>query len=418
MSLPVFFGEREVGVLTRTDTGLRFDYGARWAALRSAFPVSVSLPMDGRLETDPSRALAWFWNLLPEEEQLHMLGSLLQRAPSDIYGLLEKIGRETAGALSIGGPERDGRYRALDGDEFHRILRALPARPFLADERDVTMSLAGAQSKLAVAVFGNEIHLPLGGAASTHIVKPASARLYATVENEAFCMMLAKAVGIDTPDVSVGRTGDLKYLLVKRYDRERTKSKARPVRRLHQEDAAQALGLPPTKKYEKGGGASWSDLIKLVDEHSVRKVQDRIALLDRAIFNVATHNTDAHAKNYSFFVTRAGLALAPGYDLMTSLPFPDITQNMAMTVGGANRARHILRKHWRRFAASAGYSPAGAASRAAALSERIAEAVPGVIERLARNPVVDRTALAHIAEHVASCARIVAENARREDETA
>ena len=71
------------------------------------------------------------------------------------------------------------------------------------------MSLAGAQSKLAVAVFDRQISLPLHGAASTHILKPASDRLYATVENELLCMRLAQRIGLRVAPTSMGLADEL-----------------------------------------------------------------------------------------------------------------------------------------------------------------------------------------------------------------
>jgi serine/threonine-protein kinase HipA len=77
----------------------------------------------------------------------------------------------------------------------------------------------GAQSKKVVAVIDGQIMLPVGGAASTHIIKPASDRLTASVENELLCMRLAAALGIPTAEVSYGEAEGGPYLLVRRYDR-------------------------------------------------------------------------------------------------------------------------------------------------------------------------------------------------------
>ncbi|MFT3810809.1 MAG: type II toxin-antitoxin system HipA family toxin [Micropepsaceae bacterium] len=409
MSLPVFFQAQQVGTLTETAIGLSFAYAPAWIARKSSFPVSISLPFSGI--TDEA-ATAWFWNLLPEEEQLQLLGQRLHIASTDIFGLLERLGRETAGALSIGGPENEGAYRPLPAEELGVALAALPERPLLADEPEITMSLAGAQSKMTIAQFGGEDFLPLSGAASTHILKPESKRLYASVENEAFCMMLSRKVGIDTARVEMRKAGDTRYLQVERYDR--TPGRNRKVQRRHQEDAAQALGLPPTRKYETRGGASWADIIALVDAHSTRKAHDRLALLDRAIFNTAIHNTDAHAKNFSFFVTRQGIDLAPTYDLMTSLIYPRVTTNMAMEIGGSKRAAHTLKKHWIRFAEATGYAPASVAARAAALAAAVAGAAEAVEAELLGNPLASSIALREIRTHIETNARIVAANAGRD----
>ena len=108
------------------------------------------------------------------------------------------------------------------------------------------MSLAGVQSKLAVAVDEEgRICIPMNGSPSTHILKPDSPRLPGGVQNEAFCLSLARRMKIPTPTVTTGRAGERTYLLVKRYDRTDVGGR---WRRLHQEDYCQALGMPPSAK--------------------------------------------------------------------------------------------------------------------------------------------------------------------------
>jgi serine/threonine-protein kinase HipA len=101
-------------------------------------------------------------------------------------------------------------------------------------DEGVSMSLAGAQTKLAVAVDElGQICIPMNGSPSTHILKPDAPRLWGGVQNEAFCLTLAKRMGIPTPEIITGHAGKRTYLLVKRYDR---KELAGRWRRLHQED--------------------------------------------------------------------------------------------------------------------------------------------------------------------------------------
>lgn len=104
--------------------------------------------------------------------------------------MLEQIGGECAGAVTFipagqALPKRDYHYRKLDAKELAGILRELPKRPLLAGEKGIRLSLAGAQVKVAVRIEGDEVSLPLGGAPSTHILKPAMERLAGVVSNEA-----------------------------------------------------------------------------------------------------------------------------------------------------------------------------------------------------------------------------------------
>src|SRR5215475_6742614 len=112
--LPVFFEDRLVGQIEEDGQGLSFAYSPDWLTDEHNFSISLSMPL--RADVYPAEtATPWFANLLPEDQQLAQIGRLLGRSQADVYGLLEKIGRETAGALSIGGSEPidDADYKEL-----------------------------------------------------------------------------------------------------------------------------------------------------------------------------------------------------------------------------------------------------------------------------------------------------------------
>ena len=114
---------------------------------------------------------------------MRTLGQLLGMARSDVIGLLSATGGDTAGALSIGQPGSD-RLSSMEADRHARktlraVIDELPNKPFLVGEEGVSMSLAGAQTKLAVAVDQDgRICIPMNGSPSTHILKPDSPRLW------------------------------------------------------------------------------------------------------------------------------------------------------------------------------------------------------------------------------------------------
>jgi hypothetical protein len=104
------------------------------------------------------------------------------------------------------------------------------------------MSLAGVQDKLPVYLDQDgRIGIPLDGTPSTHILKPDIKRLAGSVTNEAFCMTLAKLCGLGAAEVTLGRAGKRDYFLVRRYDR--VSDGQGIIRRIHQEDFCQLLGL-------------------------------------------------------------------------------------------------------------------------------------------------------------------------------
>jgi len=410
--LPVYYQSDLVGEIEQTGVGLSFAYARTWIEEPASFAISLTMPL--RAEAYPAEiATPWFANLLPEDRILEQIARLLGRSQSDAYGLLEQIGRETAGALSIGGPQSPDRaaYRALDEGALADVIARLPARPLLAGEPEVTISLAGAQTKITVAVFDGKISLPLRGAASTHILKPESERLYATLENELLCMRLAAAVGLSAAPVAMASANGRRYLLVQRYDRH-VLAPGR-VRRDHQEDFCQALGRYPTQKYEARRGPGLADIFRLIGQHSRQSARDRLSLLDLVIFGCCIGDTDRHAKNYSLVLDRRGPSLAPGYDLISALAYDGITRNLAMQIAGRNRAEHLQRRHWERFAREVGLSPAATVRRVEQLAKAIAERADAVAGELAASYPAEPRALRLFAGAIRERSERVASNSVR-----
>ena len=215
--LPVYFEQRLVGTIDVDRDGPSFTYSRDWIGLRGAFPISISMPL--KSERIPSSVfLPWAANLLPENEQLRTLGQILGMARGDVIGLLSAIGGDTAGALSIGQPGRTASVQwqpVSNPEDLERIINELPKKPFLVGEEGVSMSLAGVQTKLAVAVDeAGRVCIPMNGSPSTHILKPDSQNLWGGVQNEAFCLTLAKRMKLPTPNVTTGQAGKRTYLLV------------------------------------------------------------------------------------------------------------------------------------------------------------------------------------------------------------
>src|SRR5262249_5124826 len=178
--LPVYFEQRLVGTIGMGGREPGFSYDRRWIETKGAFPISTTMPLSTeRIGADTF--LPWAANLLPENEQLRAVGQFLGMAPGDVIGLLSAIGRDTACALTIGTLVWTVAvaWRVVKGPEDpERIIVELPNKPFLVGDEGVSMSLAGVQSKLAVAVDDmGRICVPLEGSPSTHILKPDAERL-------------------------------------------------------------------------------------------------------------------------------------------------------------------------------------------------------------------------------------------------
>ncbi|WP_062348007.1 type II toxin-antitoxin system HipA family toxin [Novosphingobium sp. CCH12-A3] len=378
MDLPVHYEDRLVATISADAQGTRLAYADAWGSSADNFSVSLAMPI--RPEPyEGDRVLPWLMNLLPEGEPLRAMTRALGAAPEDVLGLIARTGNDLAGALSIAPQQLRGEqgYRPIpDAAALERIIEELPARPFLVGEDGVSMSLAGAQEKLPVAIINGQIAVPINGAPSTHILKPDNPRLPGSVQNEALCMVLARRIGLNVAPVTTGVAGERSYLLVERYDRTGTGNN---VRRLHQEDFCQALGRPPAAKYEFNGtgtrGPSIADMFALVRQHMTARDINR--LLDAVIFNAAIGNVDSHAKNYSILLGPGAPQLAPLYDLMSGLAWANITQN---------HAQHIFGRHWRRMAEAAGLAARGTVQRVEQVTARLLRELPAAVEEVAAMP--------------------------------
>ncbi|MDQ6983526.1 MAG: type II toxin-antitoxin system HipA family toxin, partial [Ghiorsea sp.] len=226
-----------------------------------------------------------------------------------------------------------------------------PQRPMLVGEGDYRLSLAGAQNKLPVLFEQGIISMPMGFKPSSHILKPPIQNFPDTVENEIFCMRLARTIGLEVPEVILLQKEKPLYLIA-RYDR--ILSDHGELVRLHQEDFCQAMGIAPDMKYENEGGPSLQACFQLVREQSVSPIADVKALLQWVIFNYIIGNADAHGKNVSFLFSERGPKLAPFYDLLCTVIYPGLSSKSAMKIGGEYRPDWVAERHWQQLAMDIG----------------------------------------------------------------
>ncbi|HZL47389.1 MAG TPA: HipA domain-containing protein, partial [Solirubrobacteraceae bacterium] len=276
------------------------------------------------------------------------------------YALLQELGGDCAGAITLLDPEvplpTEPLRKPVDDEQLDVLLRELPQRPLAASpEEGIRLSLAGAQPKLPVIIENDEVALPLNAAApTTHIIKPEPSRFPGLVDNEAFCMDLARAVELPTALTSKHATASgLPYLLVERYDRDLT---AEPIRRLHQEDICQALGRASERKYQAEGGPTVLETVELFRNCSTVPAQDLPTFWRALVFNWLIGNCDAHAKNVSLLYDTGAPTLAPLYDLVSTTAYPELTTRLAMSIDGATHISDVNTKAWETVAKETSYS--------------------------------------------------------------
>jgi serine/threonine-protein kinase HipA len=349
--LNIFMVDVLVGILTQsTDGKLSFQYDHNYA-LNGGVAISISFPLQIK-EFEGAAVSAFFSGLLPDEVVREKLAAHLGLSEKNPFALLEAVGGDCAGALSL---YKEGETPSditedseiLDDVRLKAILDLIKRRPMLAGDDGYRLSLAGAQDKLAVGVKDGKIHLLKGRTPTTHILKPLIAHIKDSVHNELFCMQLAKRIGIDVPESMVHFVDNIPYYLVERYDRKMHKDGH--VTRIHQEDFCQALGIVPEMKYEREGGPSIASCQAIITKYTAKPAADQIKFLDRIIFNYVIGNADAHGKNFSLLYKGYKPELAPAYDLLSTAIYPDLSAKMAMKIGGYYDPKDIYLRHFHKL---------------------------------------------------------------------
>lgn len=416
--IEVFYEQFVIGkVSVHEGERIDFTYDPRWLATIGSFPLSLTMPLSEGAFSEKVIA-PWLANLLPEEQQLSALSRALGLSSSDTLAILKEIGGDTSGAVSIGEPSirADWTYEALtehydtasDSEALRRHFDDLAQRPFLVGEDGVRLSLAGGQQKTALAVLdgdgkpklgvpGSEdrLAIPKTGAPSTIIIKPDNPRLPGIVENEAYCLTLARMIGLPVVESMVLVSGDRTALAVVRYDRRLRRDGT--VVRVHQEDFAQANGIFPGQKYEQGT-IPGLDLERLLRTGTHLPPAEALRLLDQVIFNILVANTDAHAKNYSMILS-GGPRLAPLYDVSTVLFWDHVNQYHAQKLAGRKRQPgDMARRHWDRIAEGAGLNARGVRLRVQELVDLMVAKRVEATETVKSQPGASAEMVEHVAE--------------------
>ena len=402
MKLDVLMNGELAGTLSYTAQTHRyaFRYSPAWLSRKAPYALGPTLPLevDEAMTEERHSALVrqFFENLLPEGQALDDAASTHRVSKGNLMGLLAALGGETAGALQLRLPGTDGvpaadTRRALSHAELSERIRARPFHPFSVWDGRVRLSIAGFQDKIAVFEEGGQWALVEGGQlASTHILKPepVTAQLAGLTGNEYFCMRLAHWAKLPVAEVALVHVPE-PVLVVKRFDRELAAGR---VARRHIIDGCQALGLSSALKYERPygdtrdvrdlrEGASLPMLFALL-EHCARPAAERLALLRWTLFQVLIGNTDAHAKNLSFYLGREGLSLAPAYDLVCGLAFggDQLLDTYAMAIGDAFHAQALSPYEWANFAHACALPFRQVSTELARMAQRVRVGLPKACE--------------------------------------
>jgi serine/threonine-protein kinase HipA len=412
---------RETGRVVQDNRGrLSFTYNEQWRAADDAYPLSLSMPFalaeHGNAKIDP-----YLWGLLPDNEiVLDRWASKYHVSARNAFALIASVGEDCAGAIQFVRPERVEPMLAeaappiewVDENGVADRLRALREdHAAWRIPRDTgQFSLAGAQPKTTLLLENGRWGVPSGRIPTTHILKPPSGDFDGHVENEHFCMELARVLGIPVADSQIMRFRDEVAFVTQRYDRLRTEA---GLRRVHQEDICQALAIYPTRKYENQDGPGILDIVELLRTYSTNPSEDIGTFIDAIAYNWLIAGTDAHGKNYSVLIGAGQVRLAPLYDVASVLPYPDFDierAKLSMKLGGEYRLRNIYKNNWRNLAEQLRIEHDAMTSRVDDFARQLADRVPEMKARMTgegvNHPIIGRLADALVAR-AARCRQIL-----------
>jgi serine/threonine-protein kinase HipA len=245
---------------------------------------------------------------------------------------------------------------------------------------DSELSIAGIQDKiLLVEISPGTWGRPRNGYPSSHILKVDDRLHRGLVRAEHACLELAAAVGLDAAGSELITVADSECLIVERFARR--VDEAGVVHRIHQEDACQAMGIDPEHaqrraKYEAYGGPSLAGVARLFTTWASEPETQLQALLNLTIFTVLTGNADAHGKNIGLLHPNPGtIELAPLYDVVPTMLWPQLRTDAAMQIGGRTRLPDVEIEDVVREASGWTMTPGRARDQAVGLAERVLEAL-------------------------------------------
>lgn len=279
----------------------------------------------------------FFANLTPEGRLRELIEKTTIVDAGDDLALLAYVGRDLPGAVEVRPYEGEDLPAGAPPPEEHEPS----GEPDEETGEGLRFSLAGVQLKLSMLREGEKLTAPVRDQAGDWIAKFDSPSFPHLPENEYSILEWARGAGFDVPECHLHGVDDLdpaneflgvvrrivapdtRVLAIRRYDRT-------AEGRVHQEDFAQVVGLPPAKKYEQIRHEDMAVLVRqFMDEAALEEYVRRLAL------TVATGNGDAHLKNWSLvYPDRIRPAWSPLYDQVATVAWRAPARELSLKLGG------------------------------------------------------------------------------------
>ncbi|MGW4459816.1 type II toxin-antitoxin system HipA family toxin [Streptomyces albidoflavus] len=333
---------RRIGTLCQKGDHTRFVFSESYlnAPLRPVLGL--------RFEENPTKPYSsalrlpkWFSNLLPEGPLREWIAQDRGVSLDREMELLVQVGHDLPGAVQIMPADGPDGWEWSEGEGGEGTPHLRPS------DSPWRFSLAGVALKFSMLAQGDRLTIPAAGQHGDWLVKFPDYRHPDVPQNEFAMMSLARAVGIDAPDVRLVHRDELDGVpermwpnnevwayAVRRFDRLPDPYRT-PV---HIEDFAQIRDKYPHAKYE----GTFETVVALAyrgrDLAGLREAVRRIA------FSTTIGNGDAHLKNWSLiYADRRMPTLSPVYDLVATVPYGPTgePEDLGLKFGGSKRFENV-----------------------------------------------------------------------------
>jgi serine/threonine-protein kinase HipA len=339
---------RRIGTLCQKGDNTRFVLNESY--INSPRRPVLGLRFEEDLRAPYSSALRlprWFSNLLPEGPLRAWIADDRGVSLDREMELLAQVGHDLPGAVQVvpaEGPD-DGWAWPEGTDPDGRHAATGDAGPGVSPWR---FSLAGVALKFSMLARGDRLTVPAVGEHGDWLVKFPDYRHPDVPRNEFAVMSLAKAAGLDVPDVRLVHRDELDEQLparmwpgpeewayaVRRFDRSGDQDRS-PV---HIEDFAQVRDKYPQEKYNSSFETVAAIAYRGHDLASLREAARRIA------FCLVVGNGDAHLKNWSLIYRDHRIpALSPVYEVVSTVPYApdDEPEDLGLKFGGSKNFERV-----------------------------------------------------------------------------
>ena len=383
-----------VGNLTKSSDGLiQFVYTTEYLDYPSAIPLSMSLPLTEKLFSE-QQAKPFFANLLQERDQpIRRVVERFNVDANDIVGLLFYLGAECAGAVSVlpegapptkapGNPNTD--YAAISPEQMENLVLALHRREPLPLNSVDNSPLSGYQSKISLRCLANGTYALARegtGAPTTHVLKVPDSSHLQDAQREHLSLKLSHMCRLGSVHSECKSIAGIECLITTRFDR--AIGERGFIHRIHQEDFAQALALPPSLKYQRYGAGSRifnAEAVTRVLAQTISPPTATLGFIRATLFDLLVGNADAHAKNHALvYMDNKRSRPSLRYDILPTRLDDTISAELPFYIGTAKQFEDVGQQAFSIFLNSLGINSTRGQLRV------IAESLDAILPTLAEN---------------------------------